>query len=619
MKKLFFCAWLLIATGFSYAQTSGSPAEMFLSSLKKSRSKVVLADGNEAGSNIVAFTRDWQGNICHFLLTNKSSKPQRIKEVVVFDFNHGLPATTPVYGEAFQMLAQNGGTLGNPTDLGTYPDRKHYKIPEPEGLRTSYGMFTIQLADGERILLGSTSCNKFISRFSYDRTRMRISFDCEDIVLQPGQSWKLEEIMVTHGKDREKLYDEFTKAISQNHPRLQHDPAPNGWCSWYCFGPEVTAKNVDDNTDWIAKNLPAFQYIQLDDGYQPQMGDWLDEGNAFGGKTPDVLKQIRDKGLQPAIWVAPFIASPKSRVLKEHPDWFVKDEKGQPLSSDKIGFGGWRIGPWYVLDGTNPAVQQHLTEVFRTMHEKWGVTYFKLDANYWGSIHGGVHYDKNATRVEAYRKGMEAVMRGAGDAFLLGCNHPIWPSLGLIHGSRSSMDIDRSWHSFKSIGKENLLRGWQNGRLWWNDPDCLLLIDANSKDSVLADGKTITTGLIPENEFLFHAATIYASGGMVLSGDDLTKITPHRLAILRKLAKPTGVAARFENENFEVGKTLADGHTTYTLFNWDDKPAIRTIHLEKTSELVDHITGESLGKINGAWTVNLQGRSSRIIEVKEID
>ena len=29
----------------------------------------------------------------------------------------------------------------------------------------------------------------------------------------------------------------------------------------------------------------------------------------------------------------------------------------------------------------------------------------------------------------------------AGDSFILGCNHPIWPSFGLIHGSRSSSDI----------------------------------------------------------------------------------------------------------------------------------------------------------------------------------
>ena len=53
--------------------------------------------------------------------------------------------------------------------------------------------------------------------------------------------------------------------------------------------------------------------------------------------------------------------------------------------------------------------------------------------------------------------------RGAGDAFILGCNHPIWPSLGLIHGSRSSNDIKREWKRIADTARQNLMRNWQNG------------------------------------------------------------------------------------------------------------------------------------------------------------
>lgn len=106
-----------------------------------------------------------------------------------------------------------------------------------------------------------------------------------------------------------------------------------------------------------------------------------------------------------------------------------------------------------------------------------GLHLFKLDATYWGTLPGGRRHDPKATRIEAYRRGMEAIRRGAGDALIMGCNHPIWPSLGLVHASRSSMDIERNWASFASIGRENLLRGWQNGHFWWNDPDCVVLND----------------------------------------------------------------------------------------------------------------------------------------------
>ena len=127
-------------------------------------------------------------------------------------------------------------------------------------------------------------------------------------------------------------------------------------------------------------------------------------------------------------------------------------------------------------------------------------------------MHGGRFHDPQATRIEAYRRGMEAIVAGAGDAFILGCNHPIWPSLGLIHGSRSSGDIKRTWDASMTTARQNLSRNWQNGRLWWNDPDAVVL-----------------TGELPRRtSSSFHATAIYASGGMVLSGDDLTKIPPAR-------------------------------------------------------------------------------------------
>ncbi len=526
MAKTSFMLFLSLA--LSLCSTAQNTSGTFLQALRQAPFKVVLSNGQQAPAASVAVSRTWHKNLCALSIKNISSSPLAISEVVVFDMLHGLPGTTPVYGEGFQMLSQTGGTLSQPEDWGDYTDRNHYKLPEPDSLRTVYGMLTLQLTPNDRVLLATTSCNKFISRFSFNGSRLRISMDCENLVLPPGASWNLEDFIATAAPGRELLYDQLTAAIAVHHPRLPHSPVPAGWCSWYCFGPEVTAKNIEDNTAWINTHLPALKYIQVDDGYQPWMGDWLQTGKAFNGGTENVLKQITKQGLQPAIWVAPFIASPQSQLFHDHPDWFVQDEKGQPLPSNKIGFGGWRLGPWYVLDGTHPAVQQYLTNLFKTMRTKWGCTYFKLDANYWGAMHGGVHYDKKATRIEAYRRGMEAIRKGAGDAFLLGCNHPIWASLGLIHGSRSSMDISRNWQSFTAIGKENLLRSWQNGRLWWNDPDCLVLLNDDVQHPV------------PENEFIFHATSVYATGGMLLSGDDLTKMTPEKLALLKKNAATCG-------------------------------------------------------------------------------
>ena len=50
-------------------------------------------------------------------------------------------------------------------------------------------------------------------------------------------------------------------------------------------------------------------------------------------------------------------------------------------------------------------------------------------------------------------------------------------------------------------------------------------------------------GTLTEEEFRFHATAIYASGGMILSGDDFTFIPLDRLAMVQKLLPPTGVGS----------------------------------------------------------------------------
>jgi alpha-galactosidase len=309
----------------------------------------------------------------------------------------------------------------------------------------------------------------------------------------------------------------------------------------------------------------------------------------------------------------------QSRLFREHRDWFVKDEQGQPLRSDRVGFGGWRLGPWYSLDGTHPEAQRWLENLFRTLRKEWGCTYFKLDATYWATIPGGHRHDPNATRVEAYRRGMEAIRRGAGDSLIMGCNHPIWPSLGLIHASRSSLDIERSWWSFTSIGRENLLRGWQNGRLWWNDPDCVVLHDGGSADVMDAGGKPTTVGKVPDHEYQSHATLIYATGGMLLSGDDLTKITPRRAAMLKKLVPPTGMCARFDDDRFEVGVTQLKDRHMFSVFNWGDQPVQRTFQLQKRSQLTDYWTGEDLGVHEGEYFIaSLPPHSARLVVARPV-
>jgi len=548
------------------------------------------------------------GDFYRARLTNTGKTPVHVKEVALFRIAHDLPDDTALYGESFQMLSQTAGTLGKPVNLG-YDELAHYKIPQPADARVVTGMMTLTSRagtppGGETMLLGFTSCKRFSGRFYLRPKSIEVVVDTEGLALGAGESWELEEFLYTSGANRAALLAKLAARIDQNHPppgaggpRLRFANPPTGWCSWYCFGSRVTAKNVMDNLSAIAKDVPQLKYVQLDDGYQPAMGDWLETGKAFGGDVQGVLQAIRKQGFEPAIWVAPFIAEAGSHLFQEHPDWFMKGDDGKPLSADKVTFQGWRRGPWYALDGTNPEVQKHLEAVFRTMRQEWGVTYFKLDANFWGAMHGGRLHDPHATRVEAYRRGMEAVLRGAGDGFILGCNHPIWPSFGLIHGSRSSGDIKRAWDTFQKVARQTLNRNWQNGRLWWNDPDAVTL-----------------SGTMPAEEYRFHATAIVAAGGMVLSGDDLSMLPPDRLAMLKKMLPPTGVAAEFEDETLRTGVVRLKDRTLVCVFNWGE--AAEKIPVKVAGEATDLWSGQKYGRNQGVVEVGLKAHEGTVLVVR---
>jgi alpha-galactosidase len=239
------------------------------------------------------------------------------------------------------------------------------------------------------------------------------------------------------------------------------------------------------------------------------------------------------------------------------------------------------------------------------MKDDWGCTYFKLDANFWGAVHGGRFHDSKATRVEAYRRGMEAIRRATGDAFILGCNHPIWPSLGLIDGSRSSGDIARNWKTVSTCMRQSMQRNWQNGRLWWNDPDAVLLADRAAGPMA---------GSLTEEEFRFHATSAYASGGLILSGDDLTTLTPDRMKLLRALMPPTGTAAVFDDPaTLEVGRIHMAGSSRIAVFNHGEGERTIRVPLRGRYRLTEVWTNESLDVQQGSCSLSIPAHGARLL------
>lgn len=511
-------------------------------------------------------TRQWEGPLCRVRLDNTGKQSEAVHHWRLFEGDLGLAPDAAIYGEGFQMLAQTGGRWNAPEHLGRCPDASVYRITADHGYHTVHNLLLVA-QEGGWLLLAFASCQRFGGEFRlHPDGRLEIVMNTEGRTLAPGAHWQSEALICLEGPDREALLATLAQHIAAEHGSLVGEvpTRPSGWCSWYHYYANVSAADIRENLAVRAERFPALRYVQIDDGYQARMGDWLTPSAKFEEGVAALAGEIRAAGCEPALWVAPFIAEPGSRVFQQHPDWFVKGEDGLPLPSERVTYGGWRCTPWYVLDGTHPEVQTHLEQVFRTLRTQWGIHYFKLDANFWGAIHGGRFHDPAATRVEAYRRGMAAILRGAGEgAFLLGCNAPLWPSLGLVHGMRVSDDVERQGPRFRQIAREAFCRAWQHERLWVLDPDCVCLRDIPGQHGSRA-------------EYDFHLAVLVASGGMVLAGDrlqDLDEAQGARLGKLLALCAARTPAARFEGMAFERGRVaLPGGGELLCLFNWGEHP-----------------------------------------------
>ncbi|MCP3800269.1 alpha-galactosidase [Allokutzneria sp. A3M-2-11 16] len=284
--------------------------------------------------------------------------------------------------------------------------------------------------------------------------------------------------------------DEVCARLAVPPPR----PAPTGWCSWYEYFTDVTADDIVDNLEAMEDLELPIDVVQVDDGYQREVGDWLVPSGRFPD-VPGLFAHIRDHGRRAGIWTAPFLVSARSELLAEHPDWLVGKENPVLVGHN------WGQA-LYALDTTHPAARDYLRTVFTTFAE-WGIDYHKIDFVYAGAVPGRRHADVSG--IEAYRDGLELIREVIGpDAYLLGCGAPQLPSIGVVDAMRVSPDIaleyapdsgDLSQPAQLGAVLNGESRRFQHGRFWVNDPDCIVARPAVEHRTEWAEHISVNGGL----------------------------------------------------------------------------------------------------------------------------
>jgi alpha-galactosidase len=391
----------------------------------------------------------------------------------------------------------------------------------------------------------------------------------------------------------------YVDAVARQHD-LTPDPSPEGagrkiptgWCSWYQFSSDayigtITPQDIQENLHAISAlhdNLPL-QIVQIDDGFEAQVGDWLAFKPTFSAGLAPLAEEISQAGLTPGLWLAPFIVHPKSRLAAEHPDWLLRGRFGRNANASFF----WD-GVTTALDLTYPDALSYVREVIHTAVHEWGFSYLKLDFLYAAALPGR-YRDPTRTRAQVLRTGLQAVRQAAGeDAFLLGCGCPLGPAIGLVDGMRIGADTTRRWNpnlngiefffkqettlpSARNASHNALTRSFLHRRWWINDPDCLLVRPGTRL--TLAEVQTVATA-------------IALSGGALLLSDHLPDLPPERLRIAQALLPLIGQRPRL----MDLFDSPTPGHLRLdleglvgawhllALFNWHDRPRDMTLRLK---------------------------------------
>ncbi len=395
-----------------------------------------------------------------------------------------------------------------------------------------------------------------------------------------------------------------------------------GWCSWYYYWQGIHEEQIVENLDFLARRrdeLPV-EYVQIDDGYQAGIGDWLTPNEKFPHGMGWLAEQVHARGFKAGLWLAPFMIGADSRLWGEHPDWAVQYKPGKPY----IAMINWQQN-CYAMDLTRPDAIEWLDRVFTTVSRDWGYDYVKVDFLYAGAV-DGLRHDANVTRAQAYRRGMETIRGAMGDKFVLGCGNPIAPSIGLVHGSRIGPDVAPFWYPAeppREAGRSDLStvstingirnivgRYWMHGRLWLNDPDCLLARDCETA-LTLDEVRTLTT-------------VIGMSGGMMMDSDNLLRLSEERRQLISVLLPPVGRSAApldlFDSPFPDIARLFeldCGTHRLLAVFNWDDSSAEVAAPLPPEAVHVFEMWSEQyLGLLSGGTTLSLPAHGCALLALR---
>jgi alpha-galactosidase len=209
--------------------------------------------------------------------------------------------------------------------------------------------------------------------------------------LKPGQEWESPKIFICLYSGTDNGFDVINNDVNKfitRHLGVKIISSPEKpvfvYNTWNPFRTFVSDSLVRD----VAKAASecGIQEFIIDDGWQindsgmtsekswgNNYGDWNVDEKKFPGGLKPTFDYIKSLGMKPGLWISIGSATPDAGVYKAHPEWFVKDQNGDPGNLHERG------NPNFITSclGTD-WIDYIKAKVLRLVRE-YGLTYAKLD------------------------------------------------------------------------------------------------------------------------------------------------------------------------------------------------------------------------------------------------
>jgi hypothetical protein len=561
------------------------------------------------------------------IFTNTSEQPIRLKNLYPL-FIDGKDSF--IFGNIsdWRVLTQYRYKNGDPK----------CEVPAAEETFTCDPFFIINNNNGagENLFIGYQTFNHHLAEISvsFDNNMQldNILSNCnfEGVELPKNGNRASQWVVLSKGNNAHSLITDYTKRVRSFHNiNLPAKNAPAVYCTWYYH-----ARNYNENIfkndilQFKKEHLP-FDVFLIDACWGINRWGDFEANNQFPSGMKWAAQQIKSVGYTPGIWTAPFLVDGETNLAKNHPEWLLKNSKGQEIIFHMLD------RDHFILDPTHPGACEYLEEQYRKVSRNWGYKYLKFD--FMRAVFNDndqQFYDKTATSLEAYRKGLEAIHRGAGnDTYIWICGGHYGASLGIAKLQASGSDARANWDEQLPRYQQNIRRTWM-ADLWHVNSDAML-VRREKKNTVI---DKFTQGKFTDEEAFTNTINQFICGNLINFTEDFSVLDKDRKMLYKHVipsvnstSKPVDI---FNTNIPELMVThitpkcnkLGDWNML-TVANWSDKSKDYQVILDQN--IIGNLVGgkfliydfqsqKILGYLSKGKTLdlkNIEGHNSKLMKI----